>query len=465
MTLKRYIGDKAFYKAVLTIAVPMMIQTGINNFVSLLDNLMIGRLGTNSLSGVAIANQIIFVYYLLIFGATAGVGIFTAQYQGIGNVDGVRDTFRMKVMTNLVLAALAITFLYFYTAPLIGLFLKGEGSASDASETLQIGSQYMRIMLIGLVPLCLTNAYSGTLRDTGQTRIPMLAAMISAFVNLIGNLLLIYGLCGFPALGARGAAIATVIARFVELSFLVIYTGTHSAQHPFIIGAFRHLTIPRRLALKFFVRALPLIINETLWSLGQTTMNQCYSYRSLSAVAALNIESTLWMFLSVTFLALGEAAGIVTGQTLGSGNFDKARDEAYKLRAFTIACGILGGIFMLVVSPYFPLLYNTTEDVRHLASGLIFAYGLLMPFYAYTHVSYFILRSGGNSLITFLFDGCFVWLVSVPGAFIVSHFTAVPVITMIIIVQSLELVKCIIGGYMVTSGIWIRNIVADSQGG
>ncbi len=457
--IRSYIGDKAFYKVMLAVALPIMIQNGVSNFVSLLDNLMIGRLGTNPLSGVAISNQLMFVFFLLIIGATAGVGIFTAQYHGMGDVEGVRYTFRAKLIINTLLCAGSILVFKLYAPELIGFFLEGEGTPQDAAETLKIGIDYMDVMLFGLIPVGLTNAYAGTLRDTGQTKIPMMASIIAIFVNLIGNFLLIYGYLGLPAMGAKGAALATVISRYVELFVLIIYTATHSEQHPFIKGAFRKFYIPGKLMGRYLLKSLPLMLNETLWASGQTFLNQCYSYRSLSAVAALNIENTIWGLLGVAFLAMGEAVGILVGQVLGSGDMEKAKDHAKKMRAFTVGCGIVFGILMILISPVFPLFYNTTDEIRHMASELIIIFGALMPIVSYTHASYFTIRSGGNTLVTFLFDSCFVWLLVVPLAYFLSRYTQIDVIIMVLIVQGTELVKAMIGGAMVISGVWAKNIV------
>lgn len=459
--IKKKLGDRAFFAMVLGIALPIMIQNGISNFVGMLDNLMIGRVGTNALSGVAIANQLIFVYYLVIFGATAGVGIFTAQYHGMGNTEGVRQTFRFKLISNTLLTIVCIGILYAFSDPLISLFLNGEGSASDAAETLKIGREYMNIMLIGLIPNGLTNGYAGTLRETGETRVPMVASFIAVIVNLFGNLLLIYGYLGLPALGASGAAIATVISRFVELFVLVIYTAAHAGRHPFIVGAFRHFHIPLPLMGKLILKSLPLMCNETLWSLGTTFMNQCYSYRSLSAVAAINIQSTIWNLMGVSFLAMGDAVGIIVGQLLGSGDIEKAKDHAAKLRLFTTLCGLTFGILMVLISGLFPELYNTTDEIKTLASQLIIVNGILMPFYAFTHASYFIIRAGGRTGITMIFDSCFVWFISVPAAFILSRFTSLDVLKMFAIVQSLEFIKCIVGNIIVNTGIWAKNLVKE----
>ena len=452
-------NDRSYIRTLLKIAIPMMIQNGISNFVNLLDNLMIGRVGTNALSGVAIANQLIFVFFLVIFGATAGVGIFTAQYKGCGDDEGIRYTFQFKIIFNTILAALCVVVLAAFSPNLINLFLLGEGDPADAAETLKIGVDYMHIILISLIPVGLTQAYAGTLRDLGSTKVPMFASIAAIFVNLIGNYLLIYGHLGLPALGASGAAIATVISRFVELSILIIYTGRHPKMFPFIKGAFKGFKIPGRLALKFLLKALPLMANETLWSLGMTTINQSYSYRSLDAVAALNIQSTIWNLMSVAFIAMGEAVGIMMGHILGAGELGEAKEKAGKMRLVTVACGIIFGLLLAAAAPFFPLLYNTSDYIRSLATGFILITAVLMPFCAYTHASYFIIRSGGNALITVIFDSVYTWVIVVPLAFCLSRFTDMSVTWMLSIVNGMEVIKCFIAYAFVRSGIWIRNIV------
>ena len=451
--------DRSYIKRLLIIAIPMMIQNGISNFVNLLDNLMIGQVGTNALSGVAIANQLIFVFYLVIFGATAGVGIFTAQYKGKGDDEGIRYTFRFKIVFNTILSALCVLVLAIFSPFLINLFLLGEGDPADAAETLVIGVDYMHIILISLIPIGLTQAYAGTLRDLGSTKVPMYASLCAIFVNLIGNYILIYGHLGLPALGATGAAIATVISRFVELAILVIYTGRHSAIFPFICGAFKDFRIPKDLALKFFLKALPLMANETLWSLGMTAVNQSYSFRSLDAVAALNIESTLWNLMGVAFLAMGEAVGIMMGHILGAGELADAKKKAYTMRRFTVLCGLVFAAIMMCISPFFPLLYNTSEYIRALASGFIVISEFMMPFCSYTHASYFIMRSGGNTLLTVLFDSVYTWVIVVTLAFVLSRFTNIDITWMVAIVRGLEIVKCFIAYFFVRSDVWVRNIV------
>ena len=450
--------NKKLYRQLLKIAVPMMIQNGISQIVNLLDNFMIGQVGTNALSGVGIANQMMFVFYLMTFGATAGSGIFTAQYYGNNDWDGVRITFRFKLITNLILSVMACFVFFFGASFLVSRFLQGEGDPADAAATLEIGKQYLHVMVISLIPIGFCQAYSGTLRDIGQTKVPLIASACAIAVNFSGNLILIYGLLGFPALGALGAAIATVISRFVELGVLVIYVATHKKQCPFIVGAFSHFKIPAKMAKEFIIKSTPLLLNETLWSFGITMLNQSYSYRTLDAMAAIQIETSIYNVMMVAFVAMGEAVGILTGQILGSGRVEEAKKNAFKTIWFTVAFGTVFGIIMIIISPFFPLIFDTTTNIRHLATWLIVINGLLMPFYSYTHASYFIIRSGGKTFITMIFDSGFVWLLSVPFAFILSHFTGMPMIWMVAAVQSLELIKCITGGLFVRSGIWAKNI-------
>ena len=459
MNIRSLIGDRKFYSMVLAIAVPMIIQNGLTNFVSLLDNVMIGGVGTNAISGVAIANQLIFVFWLLMFGATCGVGIFTAQFFGKGDTQGVRDTFRFKLIANTVLAVAAGIIYYLMAPTMVSWFLEGDGTPEDAAETLEIGVTYINIIIASLVPIGLSYAYAGTLRDTGNTRVPMVATIIAIFVNLIGNAILIYGLFGLPAMGASGAAVATVVSRYVELLVLMIYTGSHSSANPFIIGAFRSFRIPLNLVSQFILKSLPLMANETLWAFGMTVLNQCYSYRSLNAVAAVNIESTLWNLLTVAFVATGECIGIVVGQKLGAGEIETAKDYARKMRALTVFFAAVCGVIMMILSPFFPLAYKTTDEVRSLATILIFISGIVMPLMAFTHASYFIIRSGGNTLITFIFDCGYTWVIVVPLAYCLSRYTSASVPVMMFSVQWAELIKCAVGEYMVRSGIWAKNIV------
>ena len=459
--LRKYIGDRAFYRHVIAVALPIIIQNGIANFVSLLDNIMVGQIGTVQMNGVSIVNQLIFVFNLCIFGATSGAGIFTAQFHGCGDHNGVRSTFRFKILIGLLLSALGVGIFLCFGQPLISLYLQGEGTVEDIAATLDHGRTYLLIMLWGLPAFAISNAYAGTLRESGQTVVPMAASTTAVFVNLGLNWVLIFGHFGIAPMGVRGAAIATVVSRYVELAIVAIWAHAHPGKLPFIRGALRSLYIPAPLLKQIIVKGMPLLLNEALWSTAMAIMNQCYSTRGLDVVAALNINSAIYNLSSVVYMAMGNAVGIIIGQMLGAGKSEQAvRDTDRKLIVTSVLSCLIFGLLMVAVSGLFPQIYNTTDQVRALATKLICISALFMPFYAFTHATYFTLRSGGQTWITFVYDSCFVWAVCVSLAYCLSRFSTLSILPLYAICHGADVIKCFLGGAMFKQGKWIRNLTA-----
>lgn len=457
--LHRYIGDRAFYRRVFGVAVPILIQNGISNFVSLLDNIMVGQVGTVPMSGVSIVGGLLFVFNLCVFGAASGAGIFTAQFYGSDNQEGIRHTFRFKVLICAAITAIGTAIFLAGGRGLIGLYLTGEGDTAAAAGAMDYGLDYLWVMLWGLLPFALTNAYASTLRETGRTSVPMMAGIAAVLVNLGLNYVLIFGHFGAPAMGVRGAALATVISRYVELIIVGGWTHTHTAEAPYIVGAYRSMWIPGSLLKRITIKGMPLMVNEFLWSSGMAVLNQCYSTCGLDVVPASNIASTLFNLGSVAFLSMGTAVGILMGQLLGSGASESAvREESRKLMVVSIASGLVFGVAMAAVSGLFPEIYNTTDAVRHLAAQLICVSAIMMPFNAYTNATYFTLRSGGQTMVTFLFDSCFMWCVCVPLAFCLSRFTSIPILPLYALCQATDLIKCGLGSWMLAKGKWIQNL-------
>ena len=457
--LHRYIGDRAFYRRCFGVAVPIIVQNRITNFVSMLDNIMVGQVGTMPMSGVSIVNGLIFVFNLCIFGASSGAGIFTAQFFGSRDNEGVRHTFRFKFLICCIISLLGIALFLLGDEFLIGLYLTGEGDPAEAAQVLQYGLQYLHVMLWGFLPFALTNTYASTLKETGNTFVPMVAGITATLVNLVGNYVLIFGHFGAPAMGVRGAALATVISRFVELAIVAGWTHCNTVKNPFIAGAYRSFYLPGKLLKLIVLKGMPLLVNEALWSSGMAILNQCYSTCGLDVVPAQNISSTLFQLGSVVFLSMGNAVGIIMGQMLGAGNSEsEVRDANRKLLALSVTSGVVFGCLIASISGLFPLLYNTTEEVRQLAQWLICISAIMMPFNSYTNATYFTLRSGGQTLVTFLFDSCFVWSICIPLAFCLSRFTAMSIIPLYAICQGTDLIKCLIGAAMLKQGKWIQNL-------
>lgn len=461
--LKKYFGDRKFYKMVLLLAIPIMIQNGITNFVNMLDNVMVGQLGTEAMSAVSIVNNLMFVFNLTVFGAISSAGIFTAQYHGLGDRNGIRNTFRFKLIIIAVTGVIGIVAFIAGGDMLINMFLHDSDSAGDLALTLDYATTYLAIMLIGLFPYAIAQAYASTLRETEQTVVPMVASIAAVATNFVFNYIFIFGKFGAPALGIRGAAIATVISRFVELAILVIWTHRNTDRCEFIIGAFRSFRIPAELIRKIVAKGLPLMFNEIFWSTAVTFVTQAYSMRGLDVVAALNISNTLNNLFNIVYIALGSSIAIVVGNLLGAGKLEEAKDTDRKMITFSVLCSLGMAIVLAIVAPFIPLLYKTADAVRELATYMMWVIAAIMPFCAFCHASYFTLRSGGKVFVTFLFDSVYMWLVVAPIAFCLSRFTSASIFLIYPICHGLEIPKVFFGALLLKKTHWVRQLVSKSE--
>lgn len=458
--VKKLIGDKAFYRRVMVLMLPILIQNGITNFVNMLDNLMVGQVGQTEMVGVSIANQLIFVFNLCVFGAVSGAGIFGAQFAGCADHKGLRDTFRFKMIFCTVLTLSAIGIFIGFGDDLIRLYLQGESLGNEAAKAFEASKDYLLVMLVGLLPAAWVQCYSSTLRETGKTVLPMVAGVTAVLVNLTLNYALIFGHFGAPKLGVVGAAIATVISRFVELAIVAVWTEVRRRDNPFIIGAFRSLRVPLSLVKKIAIKGLPLMLNESMWAAGIAFVNQCYSGKGMDVVAANNITQTFFNVFSVAFMAVGVAIGIILGQLLGAGRTKEAKESSVKLIVFSIFVSIMVAILFALCAEFIPSFYKLDADVSLLSTRMMQICALMMPLDAFAHASYFTLRSGGQAFITIIFDSGFVWAISVPAAFLLCNYTGLSILPIYTICQSLNLLKCLIGGIFVKRGKWIKNIIA-----
>ncbi|MBQ7774595.1 MAG: MATE family efflux transporter [Lachnospiraceae bacterium] len=460
----KFIGDKAFYKMVLLVAVPIIIQNGITNFVGLLDNIMVGRVGTEQMSGVAIVNQLMMVFNISIFGAISGAGIFSAQFFGCKDHKGVRNTFRFKIYACMALVLVGLLIFGFWGEELILLYLHGEEQNEAALKAaLGYGKDYLMVMMIGLFPFGVEQIYSSTMRECGETVVPMKAGIAAVLINLVLNTILIFGMLGFPALGVTGAAIATVISRYAQAAIVVIWSHKHAERLPFIEGAYETMKIPGHLVGNILKKGMPLMLNEILWSMGMAMLMQCYSVRGLDAVAGLNISSTITNLFNVVFIAMGSALSIVVGQLLGAGKLEEAKEADTRLIVLTVASCFVMGSLLALFAPLFPKMYNTTDVVKHLATSFMRASAIYMPLHGFMHATYFTLRSGGKTVITFLFDSAFVWCINIPVAYCLSRFTGLPIVPLYFVCQLVDIVKCVVGLILVKKGIWLNNLVGEKK--
>ena len=456
---RKYIGDRNFYKSYIALALPMILQNAVTNLVSFLDNIMVGQLGTEQMSGVAIVNQLIFVYNLAIFGVVSAASIFGAQYFGKGNHKGHMYSFRFKLYAALTVTALTILLFVTKGESLISLYLTDTSGSGATGAALQYGLEYLIIMMAGLIPFAVNQAYATNIKETGQTLIPMIASFVAVGSNAILDYLLIFGIGPFPELGVQGAALATVIARYIEALTIIIWAHRHREKNRYLKGAYTGFGIPADELKAIIIKGFPLMMNEVLWAAGMTAVIQCYSIRGLEVVAGLNIATTITNLFNIIYLQLGACISIVVGQYLGAGKLEKAKDADNKMIVFSVFCCVIVAVCMLFIGRFFPQIYNTSEEIRALATKFIAVSAIIMPFCSFSHASYFTLRSGGKTMVTFLFDSVFTWIIIVPTAFLLAHFTGLGIVTVYFLVQATELIKVVIGYFMVRSNVWLVQMV------
>lgn len=453
--------DTAFFRYVLVLAVPMIIQNAITSFVSFLDNIMVGQVGTEQMSGVAIVNQLIFVFNICIWGGVSGAGIFGTQFYGKGDYEGQKYAFRFKMYACIIIAGIALLLFGFFDTELISLYLSDGGSVGNTALALQYGEQYLRIMMAGLVPFAVSQAYVNTIRETGHTFVPMLASLAAVVTNLVLDYALIFGIFGIPAYGVQGAAIATVAARFVECAIVVLWAHSHLEQNPYLKGAYHGFSVPGHILSGIIKKGTPLMFNEMLWAVGIAVIAQCYAVRGLEVVAAQNISSTISNLFNIVYLQLGGCISIVVGQLLGAGRLEEARDKDNKMIFFCVLCCMGVSLIMIFAGRYFPMIYKTEDSIKELAGRFIMISALVMPLCAFSHASYFTLRSGGKTGITFLFDSVYTWVIVIPLATILAKHTALTIEMVFFFVSFTEIIKVTIGYFMIRSGIWLQNIVKE----
>lgn len=459
MFLKKFFGDKAFYKMTLSVAIPIMIQNIITNFVSLLDNLMVGALGTEQMSGVSIVNQLIFIFNLAIFGALSGAGIFTAQFHGKKDTDGIRYTVRYKIYITLILLAVGLTVFSLFNESLINMFLHESNDSGDIALTLDYAQKYIKVILLGFLPFCITQTISSSLRETGETVAPMVASFIAVVTNCCFNWVLIFGKLGFPALGVEGAAIATNISRYVECIIIICYTVKNRSRFSYFKGLFKSLYIPGKICKDISVKGMPLLFNEFFWSLGMSLLSVAYSLHGIAVVAGYSISSTVMNLANISFISLGSSIGIIIGKQLGANEFEKAYDTDRKLITFSVLLSLAVSVCVIALSDQIPLLYNTSAESKEYAAYFIKISAAFSFVHAFANAAYFTIRSGGKTLITFLMDSVFVMLISVPVAFSLYYIFHLNILIAFPIVQAVDIIKVVIGLVLIKKKVWLNNIV------
>lgn len=450
--MKHLFGTKSFYKSIISIAGPLVLQQLLTSSVQLVDNLMVGSLPNGELGSVAIINQLYFVIILITFGAMGGAGIFTAQYFGSKDYDKLRQTFRFKIVIGFLLALLSFIVFSIFSGPLISVFTDNPVIKGNSEI-------YLKVIRWSAFPWILNVAIASTFRETRVTKPLLVISIVAILTNTLLNYLLIFGNFGFPELGIYGAAVATLIARGVEFTLALILVIRRGKL--FNSRVFEILKINPKLFTSILVMAFPLMLNEALWSGGQTVFFYAYTSRGTDALEAVTITSTISQLVFVTFGGIATAVAVMVGNTLGKNELEQAKDNAKKLIAFAVMIAIGAGIILFILSFFVVNFFNASEASRAIARFNIRINALFIPVFSFNVAMYFTLRSGGDTKSTFLMDAGYMWVIPVPIALVLAHFTTLPVTLMFLIVQSMDIPKMFFGLSRYRKENWVKNLALD----
>ena len=452
--MKHLIGTKNFYKTLIAVAAPLVLQQLITTSVQLVDNVMVGKLGEQAIGSVSVVNQLYFVVILITFGAMGGAGVFSAQYFGSKDFEKLRQTFRFKIIIGFMVALLSFVIFTFFGENLISLF-------TTNPTTIQGGLDYLNIIKWSAFPWILSVAISNTFRETGTTKPLLYISIVAIITNTILNFLLIFGLFGFPALGIVGAAIATLIARVIEFTLMLILLQRKGKM--FNSKVFEIFKIDKKILAGIVIMAIPLTLNEALWSSGQTVFLHAYSTRGDSALAALNITGAISQLVFVTFGGIATAVAVMVGNTLGKGNLQEAKENSKKLIAFSVFIAIIAGSILFILSFFILDLYDVAEVTKRTAAFNIRVNALFIPVYSFNVALYFTLRAGGDTKSTIMIDAGYMWVVPVPIALALAYFTNLPVTLMFLLVQSLDIPKMAFGLARYKKEHWVKNLAEEKE--
>lgn len=450
MKLKQMFDDKAFYRSLFLIAVPIMLQNLISSFVNMVDTVMIGRLGTAEIAAVGLGNQVFFLLNMVLFGISSGGSVFTAQFWGKKDVAGIRKNTGL-CLTLAVAAAGAFTAVCM-AAPefIIGLY-------SRDRIVVEIGAVYLRTLAPCFVPFAITFVFTLVMRSIEKVKLSMLTTVIALFVNMFLNWLLIFGIGPFPELGVAGAAIATVIARVLETVILV--TVSYSKKYAHAGSPTELFGFDRVFVARFFGIAFPVMVNEILWSLGITMQNLIFARTNTDALAAFNITNTVSQLLWVVLIGLGNGCSVLIGKRIGEGREDLARDYASRITLFAPLVGMTIALTLIPLSKMLPLFFNVNANVFGIIAGMFIILTVSYPFRSFNMSMVIgVCRAGGDTVFSIFYDIMFMWLFSLPLAAVASFVFHAPVWVIYLCISTEDPLKMILGIWRLKSGKWLRNV-------
>lgn len=455
MKLDYLFSDRHFFSQMLKLALPITLQNLVLASLNLVDNIVIGGLGETAIAGVGLANQYFFLLNLLLFGITSGSAIFTAQFWGNRDIPNIRRVLGISIISGSIAAFLFSLGGFFFPQEILGIFSK------DPAVIL-LGTEYLKIVVFSYVITAISFAYSFILRSTGNAKTPLYISVVALGTNTILNYMLVYGYMGFPQMGVRGAAAATVIARLIEL--ILIITIVYAKEYP--VGAsIKEMTdLSFSFIKRFFRVTVPVILNESMWALGVTMYAIVYARMGTEVIASTNISGTIERIVWVMFMGFGNACAVMIGNKIGEGNEKQVFIYAKRFAIMGPAVAILCGFVVILLSGWVLSPYKVSPLVLNYARFNLIVSCSFMWAKVFNYMNIVgILRSGGDTVFCLLLDIGGVWLVGVPLAFIGGIILGLPIYWVYALVQIEEVFKMLLGIPRLMSRKWINNLTVEME--
>ena len=451
----RYFGNASFYKRALFIALPVMAQMLIQNLVSLIDNFMVSGLGDIKMSGVNITGQLIFVFMVFMNTICMSGGIFMTQFSGAKDNEGMKQSFCFKLLFGFFVVILFMVVCMVFPKIFLRLMVIGN---SQADEIIDVAAQYMVLMGFIGFPMMISNAISSSLREIGKVKVPLIISVIATCVNTFFNWILIYGNMGAPRLEVRGAAIATIIARVVEMITFIAYVSVK--KPPFAIKMYDMLKINFKLIKEIFKKGSMILMSEMLWVISETITTALYNGRGgADVVSGMAAGFAIANLFFVAFGGITTSTSVIIGQTLGQGKLDEARRQKNWLLNAAFVFGIFMGLFGMATMLLVPVVFaNLSESARGITNMMVLFMSIFMPVWVYVNAQFAVSRAGGDTAMGMWIDVTTNLALVLPGMFLMAFYTDFGPVTMYVLIKLIDFIKIAIAHYWLKKEKWVKNL-------
>lgn len=461
--INKYIGDRAFYKMALAIIIPVVIQQLILSIAGYTDTLMINAFSKEAYNGVFTANRFMFIMNFFWIGLAAGISVFIAQYFGAKDKKRIIGTIQLALIIGLVLGIASIFLIGFLGPVFVKIFIPGSDQLSLMS--LGYGIDYIKLMSVGAVIMLLNFMVSTVYRAIGKTKIPMYAGIAGIIVNIILNFVFIFGYLGFPAMGASGAALATVISKVVELLILVFIAFRYDKEK-YAKETFKSFEIDKALFVLYLKKGLPVLFNEILWAIGVQILARLVTGGNYDWLMAFNYSQNVTDLFFIYFGGIATGTAILVGASLGEGDFIKAKDYANKLLGITVISSLIAIVLLVGLSPLLLLILTPVNNIYWSAYHLILATSIFVIAYGFNSFVYFVLRAGGDSLRAFLLDQLPTYFIGIPLTYLLHQKEAkwqLGLVVIFLATRSVDIVKIVVSYHFFKKETWMQNLTVKTK--